>query len=349
MILNAMDELMDATGEPMTRLCAGIGVSYSNLLRWQARRAQGLPPVAPPGPRKLPPIDLNRVKLELEGMAHGPRRTAGTGALYERYRDQLSRRQFRELVETARRARRVLEEEGRQRIYWNTPRLIWAVDDVHIGYHEEQKVWSNQIRDLGSRYLFVPQLSLGGVLEGDLVAERLNRLFEINGAPLVLKRDNGGNLDCAAVDAVLERFGVAPLNSPLNYPRYNGGVEKSQREFKEELVVQGDGDHLGLEERFTRARLATAKLNEMFRRCLHGHSSYWSFEAGIPRQREYSQRKRREVLEAMIVMATVALTEPGGKKPLSPQAAWRLAVQTWLQSRGMITIATERKLLPVFP
>ena len=51
----------------------------------------------------------------------------------------------------------------------------------------------------------------------------------------------------------------------------------------------------------------------------------------------------------MIVMATAALTEPGGKKPLSPTAAWRLAVQYWLQFHGMITIATERKVLPIFP
>ncbi|MEI6516076.1 MAG: hypothetical protein WCO77_08865 [bacterium] len=239
MILEAMDELMEATGEPMTRLCAGIGVSYSNLMRWQVRRDLGLPPLCVPGPRKLAPVDLGRVRQELEAMAHGRKRTAGTGDLYERFRNQLSRRQFRELVEEARKARRVLEEEGRQRIHWHAPRLIWAVDDVHVGYHEDRKVWSNQIRDLGSRYLFAPQLSLGGVLEGELVAERLDRLFGINGPPLVLKRDNGGNLDCVAVDAVLERFGVVPLNSPLQYPRYNGGVEKSQREFKEELVAQG--------------------------------------------------------------------------------------------------------------
>jgi len=51
----------------------------------------------------------------------------------------------------------------------------------------------------------------------------------------------------------------------------------------------------------------------------------------------------------MIVMATVAMTEPGGSKPLSPSAAWRLAVQSWLQFHGMITIAMERKVLPVFP
>jgi len=349
MILRAMDELMEATGEPMTRLCAGIGVSCSNLRRWQARCARGLPPVSTPGPHKLLPANLGWIKAELEGLAHGRKRTAGTGALYEQYREQLSRRRFRELVAEARRARQEWEEMGKQRVYWNVFRLIWAVDDVHIGYHEDRKVYSNQIRDLGSRYLFVPKLSVGSILSGELVAERLERQFEINGAPLVLKRDNGGNLDCAAVDAVLERYGVVPLTSPRYYPPYNGGIEKGQREFKEELGVQGYANDQGLDQRLMCACMATAKLNEMIRRILHGHSSYWAFETGKPIQREYSQSKRREVLEAVKVMATVALTEPGGKKALSSQAAWRLAVQTWLQSRGMITIATERKVLPVFP
>ena len=349
MILKAMDEIKEATGEPYTRLCAGVGVSYSSLLRWQSRRDRGLAPVSVPGPGKLPPVDLGQVKADLESLAHGRVRTAGTGELYELYRDQLSRRQFRELVDEARLACREREDCGRQRIYWNAPRLVWAVDDVHIGYHEDRKVWSNQIRDLGSRYQFVPHLSLGSVLHGELVAERLDRLFEINGAPLVLKRDNGGNLDCAAVDAVLERYVVVPLNSPLQYPRYNGGIEKGQREFKEELVVQGDSDLLGMPDRFIRAQLATAKLNDLFRRCLHGHSANWAFETGKPRQREYTLCKRREAFEEMIVMAKVALTEPGGKKPLSPTAAWRLAVQYWLQFHGMITITMERKVLPIFP
>jgi len=349
MILDTMDELRKATGESYARLCAETGVPYSNLMRWQGRHERGLPPVSAPGPHKVPPMDLARLKLELEDLSHGRKRTAGTGSLYDRYREQLSRRQFRELVEEARRSCWEKEHGGRQRVYWNTPRLIWAVDDVHIGYHEARKVWSNQIRDLGSRYQFPPRLSIGHVLDGDWVAERLEQLFEVNGAPLVLKRDNGANLDCAMVDAVLEHYGVVPLNSPLHYPPYNGGIEKGQREFKAELVVQGDGDHLEVPDRLIRAQLATSKLNDIFRRSLHGHSAHWAFETGKPRQREYTLRKRREAFEEMIVMTTVALTEPGSSKPLSPQAAWRLAVQSWLQFHGMITIALERKVLPLFP
>ncbi len=111
----------------------------------------------------------------------------------------------------------------------------------------------------------------------------------------------------------------------------------------------GDGDHLALPDRLIRSQLAICKLNEQFRRSLHGHSADWAFETGTTRQREYTPRHRKEVFEEMIVMATVALTQPGSQKPLSPAAAWRLAVQTWLQLHGMITISVERKVLPIYP
>ena len=37
------------------------------------------------------------------------------------------------------------------------------------------------------------------------------------------------------VDEVMARFGVLPLNNPPHFPRYNGGMEKSIRDFKAAL------------------------------------------------------------------------------------------------------------------
>ena len=349
MILKAIDEIKDTTGTSYAQLCVEVGVSYPSLMRWRERYGRGVAPISFPGPHKVEPMDLERIRSELGELEHGRKRTAGTGELYERYRNQISRRQLRLLVDQARQACWNKEKGGRQHIYWHEPRLIWAVDDIHVGHCDGVKVWSNQIRDLSSRYQFNPKLGLGHVLVGDEVAMRLDRLFEAHGAPLVLKRDNGSNLDCKVVDQVLQSHGVIPLNSPPYYPKYNGGVERGQREFREALAAVGYADHLALDERIVRAELATAKLNEQYRRVLHGHTSAWSFETGKQRQREYTLRHRKEAFEEMIVMATVALTETGSHKPMSPQAAWRLAVQTWLQFHGMITISQERKLLPIFP
>jgi len=68
------------------------------------------------------------------------------------------------------------------------------------------------------------------------VAEHLEKLFRRHGPPLFLKRDNGSPLNAAEVDAVLADYGVIPLNSPAYYPRYNGAMEKSIRDFKAALA-----------------------------------------------------------------------------------------------------------------
>lgn len=349
MILEGIGELKTETGWSDERLCRETGVPHTSLVRWKTRHGRGDPPVTHPGPRKVEPLDLAALMADLEQLSHGSRRTAGTGELYEQYRNQISRMRLRELVAEARRAFWQKVEMGRQRIYWHAPRLIWAMDDVLIGHTAKGRLYSNHIQDLGSRYKMHPELTEGHVMEGEQVAARLESLFDIHGAPLVLKRDNGANLDCEAVDEVLERHLVVPLNSPLSYPQYNGCIEKAQREYKDALAEMKDGDDLPLDERLLRSRLAICKLNDMFRRCLHGHSSCWSFETGITRQREYTRRHRREVLDEMSILAIAAMMEPSGRKPLSPKAAWRLAVQTWLQFSGMITISTERKLLPIYP
>lgn len=349
MIVEGIEELKAQTGWSYERVCRETGVPHASLMRWKTRHGRGNPPVTSPGPHKVEPLDLVALMADLEQLHHGPHRTAGTDGLYERYRNQISRMRLRELVAEARRACWQRRELGRQSVYWHAPRLIWAVDDVMIGHTPNGRLYSNHVQDLSSRYKMHPQLTEGHVMDGEQVAERLEHLFDLHGAPLVLKRDNGGNLDCKAVNAVLDRHLVAPLNSPLHYPRYNGGIEKAQRELKDALVAMGDRDDLPLEDRLSKSMLAICKLNDMIRRCLHGHSACWSFETGITRQREYTRRQRREVLDEMSILAIAAMMEPDGKKPLSPSAAWRLAVQTWLQFSGMITISTERKVLPIFP
>ena len=50
--------------------------------------------------------------------------------------------------------------------------------------------------------------------EGDLIARYLEQMFRKEGPPMFLKRDLGSPLNCQAVDEVLERHRVLPLNSP---------------------------------------------------------------------------------------------------------------------------------------
>jgi hypothetical protein len=57
------------------------------------------------------------------------------------------------------------------------------------------------------------------------VAVYLEQLFLQHGPPLVLKGDNGSNLNQQAVNELLACYRVMPLTSPTHYAPYNGGME----------------------------------------------------------------------------------------------------------------------------
>jgi hypothetical protein len=58
----------------------------------------------------------------------------------------------------------------------------------------------------------------------------LEQRFLQHGPPLVLKRDNGSNLNQQAVNEVLACYLVMPLTSPADYAPYNGGMECARTE-----------------------------------------------------------------------------------------------------------------------
>jgi hypothetical protein len=62
------------------------------------------------------------------------------------------------------------------------------------------KLHLHQVQDLASRYKFTPWV--GDRVGGGTVALRLEQLFLRHGPPLVLKRDNGSNLNHAAVSNI---------------------------------------------------------------------------------------------------------------------------------------------------
>jgi hypothetical protein len=87
----------------------------------------------------------------------------------------------------------------------------------------------------------------------------------------VLKRDNGSNLNQPAVDEVLARYLVVPLNSPPQYPPYNGGMERAVRELKpplvEKILAYGPIPESPVQ---VWAEVLAYELNPRPRRCLDG-------------------------------------------------------------------------------
>ena len=129
---------------------------------------------------------------------------------------------------------------------------------------------------------------------GETVALHLEQLFEQHSPPLVLKRDNGSNLNHQEVDEVLRRYLVIPLNSPPQYPPYNGGMEHAVRELKTPLVEK-ILHHGSIAESPVElwAEVLAHDLNHRSRPCLHGQVACQVFHSAKSAMKVYTRRKRR--------------------------------------------------------
>lgn len=342
MIVEHIERLYRDEGLTYRQLCTREGVRYSSFMRWRSRGKEGKLAVQRPGPKKVEPLDLDALRDQVQGLRHGRKRSAGSGKLYQQHRQGISRRDLRKLVAQERQRK----NRERNRIYhqvrWRVPRLIWAMDDT--GYHPDKaypKAYLHNTQDLGSQYKFEPLVGLA-LACGQEVAGHLVELFEVHGPPLFIKRDNHGNLNNRHVEEVLEAFLVIPVNSPCHYPQYNGGIEACQRQIKERLRDHRQVPHAFLA---IQAELDMQALNHKRLGSLGNRTACEVFTQGLALARTFNRRKRKEVYD-WIREKTLELI---GKRRYEADAAWRIAVETWLLDNGFITVSKQRKVLPHFP
>lgn len=292
-----------------------------------------------PGPKKVLPPDWEALRREIGLLKHGGKRTAGTGALWRRYSDRISRRAFQEEVRQQR-----LEEHRRRaaamrRIEWCVPGAVWSLDDTG----SKRRGYVHQVQDLASRYKFPPPAG-NTMPHGEEVAENLERMFKRYGPPLVIKRDNGGNLNHGAVEELLDRHMVIPLNSPPYYPSYNGGIERAQRELGEEARQMQDHGAMQKLEQSQGARLSVESLNHRRRPCLQGRTSCEVFCAGREGLRKYNRRRRREAIETVVAMFVAELHTVPRYTRRAVDAAWRHTVENWLLREKIITVSQPKSV-----
>ncbi len=84
------------------------------------------------------------------------------------------------------------------------------------------------------------------------------------------------------------------------------------------------------------------------RRILHGQVACRVFQDGRPALRAYTLRKRRDVFDEInaltwaLLRAQEVCTEP------ATESIRRVAVETWLQQHGVITVTQHHRVLPLF-
>jgi transposase InsO family protein len=307
----------------------------------------GQPAFCKPGPHKVAPLPLQELRVALCHLPHGRQRSRGVGRLYQQYQDHISRRDLQVLTDTVRRELAHQHQAQLRHITWQAPGLVWSLDDAQLARFAHHKLYLHQVQDLASRYKFTPWV--GEQVLGETVAVHLEQLFLQHGPPLVLKRDNGSNLNQQAVDEVLARYWVMPLNSPPHYPPYNGGIERALRELKTPLVekILAGGPTSQSQVQAWAEGLAH-DLNHRSRSCLDGHIACRVFQDAKPALQAYTLRKRREIFDCIHGLTQALIPGLTVHTQRQVEAARRRAVETWLQQNGVITITHNKKLLPIF-
>jgi hypothetical protein len=75
---------------------------------------------------------------------------------------------------------------------------MWAMDFTEYDLGRAGKIYLHNTQGLGSRHKFLPMA--GGYPVGEEVAGYLSEKIDRYGAPLVLKRDNEGNMNHTAIN-----------------------------------------------------------------------------------------------------------------------------------------------------
>lgn len=341
-MLIIIDQIRQRTMMPYRAIADAIRLPYPSLLRWRMRQKNHTPLIRKPGPQKIIPPDYGRLKQDIEQLSHGKSRTEGTGAVYLRHASSISRRQLQNMVTLARHDQNASHRQNLRRISWNIPNVAWSMDPAEYKERDERgtKRYLNQLQDLASRYKFSPMA--GDLPCGEEIAGYLTETFSRFGSPLFLKRDNGGNLNHKAVNEVLSEHFVVPINSPVHYPPYNGAIEQAQAELKNGLNTKLSYKSCCPTEHLEAyASLVEHDLNHRPRPCLKGRNACQVY---FRERRTFARWERRDAY----VWITDLQNDIVGSKGVQPQAAWRIAVEAWLNMKGFITITIKGKVLPSF-
>jgi len=334
-VVKIIESIKEETGMPYGMICKAFQLPVASFNRWRSRIKGSMVLINRPGPKKVEPFDPCLV-TEIRLLDHGTKHSAGTTGLYQRYKSSVSRRELGQMVE---RVRHDLEVDRRARlrwIEWLTPGVVWAMDSTGYELGMAGKIYLHNTQDLGSRYKFLPMA--GDYPVGEEVAGYLSEKFDRYGAPLVLKRDNEGNMNHRAINDLLAESFVLPLNNPEYYAPYNGAIEESQREVKstlrEKMILGSHGcrDHIAMY-----AEAAVNDLNHRIRPCLNGKTSCQAFfESG--HRPTFTKRERREIYDWVmerVQRILLVMNQPG---QAVRESAWRIAVESWLRSKGYIKI-----------
>lgn len=336
------------------RIKAAFKVSYGSIFsllplcqttyrRWRSRILNGQIPLNKPGPKPLKPLSLKKLDTGLSKLVHCRKRSLGVGELRAALKDTISRRELDVLVSLSRKDQLQRKRAKQFRLTWHLPGSVWSMDVFQSRIlSTSQKGYVLSVQDLASGYK-LPPLVTEKEPHGRQVTSHLSYLFHQFGSPLFLKRDNGGNLNQLSVNQLLSVDYVLPLNNPFHYAKYNGAIEHTQGEFKQQLRLRYR-DIRSFRDFTHCVAIAAHDLNHISRRNLSGETSCKRFFQKPVFN--YSKRKREEVYLWIYELALDIVGK--ADKNISLASAWRIACRLWLVKNGLLSISKYGNVLPHF-
>jgi hypothetical protein len=345
--MEIIEDIKGRTGMPDVIICRAMRIPESTLGRWRRRKKESRPFLNRPGPKKVEPFDPSVLDTQIRLLGHGVKRSAGATKLHRCYQGSISRREFSQMVGQVRQDLVADQRRNLRRIDWLMAGVVWAMDGTKCDLGMAGKIHLYNTQDLGSRYKFPPLA--GECPVGEEIAGYLSEKFCRFGPPLFLKRDNEGNMNHGAVNGILSEFFVLPLNSPEYYAPYNGAIEESQRELKaclwEKLIRIPDSENPSPA---VYAEVAAHDLNHRLRPCLQGKTSCQAFFSSGEKP-IFSKWQRREIYDILRERVERILVSMNQFDQSVREAAWRIAVEYWLQSKGFIKVHIPKKCHPILP
>jgi hypothetical protein len=232
------------------------------------------------------------------------------------------------------------------RVDWLVPGVAWAVDGTTYSRVPERRELM-PTRDLCSKYYLRPMATESEACSEE-VDGHLANLLENNVTPLILKIDNGGNLNGLIVMETLAAYKVMALISPPEYPRYNGSLEKAQAEFKDAIRKTLPTDRkVPLDEFELHARLAAHDLNHKRRDVLKGKTACEVFHQGNNLMR-FTEPERKAIYDWINETQERILSEAGDASVKAVATARRKAIEMWLLKNNIIRLTLNGKSVTLF-
>ena len=333
------------------RQCSFHGIAFRQIYRWLNPPVKRKEQLAVVSLKEEDPLDKWFRKF-MDGsedfmLRHTPKRSYGSGALHQQLKGLVPRRTIQLKITDERKDVNRQKRIALKTLSWSEPMICWAIDDTHAFTNKQgQKMWIHNIKDLGSQYILPPVT--GRLLTGKQVADNLRSLFDMFGAPLILKRDNGSNLCASEVNEVLNEFKVIPLNSPPYYSPYNGSIEQANLLIKTRMKTLADKYDRPLDEQTLPllTALAAHEENAQYKRSIGRKTPSYCFLK--KRNRRTSDITRREVTND-ITKHKKTLT--GNKTALTKREENRInrkAVEAVLEKRGYINVVENNRVSPLF-